>query len=410
MKNNSQIHEMVIASGRSSTRHTPMMTPEPDISNIELHVAGSSRKKRPMKGKDKPKKTRLEKPLSELTKEMTNIAIKDMEAWVNRPVEERHKEKRPDGSVKRPSNSFMLYRSAYTERCRELEKSKNHQDISSVAGASWAIETTEVKAQFDGWAKTERENHQRAFPDYKFQPQSQAAKDRKRKQKTEETSEEASDPEDPTYRNGRVGLQDQSRSTRAKKSRIAYRDYSDSPSFPSPDEIETPEPYVPIEGGTSYFPSINAVKPLPTAMDRMSQRPAYFVTNYPTAPGFELLPPYGTPPDSTEGVAYYSTTDHRTAMDYPSSSPPMGLPGISPDNLANGIPLEHGQVMLGSLNFLDPDLNTGEQGLETYHDNVGLSAQPSSSRSLGFRASDYFREGDGIPFLSGFNHEVGFGG
>ncbi|KAM0796277.1 high mobility group box domain-containing protein, partial [Usnea florida] len=73
--------------------------------------------------------------------------------------------------IKRPSNSFILYRSAYADRARAWEKSPNHQKISSLAGESWAMEPPEIRKQYDAWAKVERENHAKAFPDYKFQPQ-----------------------------------------------------------------------------------------------------------------------------------------------------------------------------------------------------------------------------------------------
>lgn len=92
---------------------------------------------------------------------------------MTRSTEERLKEvkegKKPD-KIKRPMNAFMLYRKAYQNTAKVLFAKNNHQVISQVCGQSWEIENAQIKAQFHDWAQVERDNHQKAFPEYKFSP------------------------------------------------------------------------------------------------------------------------------------------------------------------------------------------------------------------------------------------------
>ena len=382
---------MVLASDCSTGRQTPQGTPDLEPNPAFTRAAVASKRKSTKKPKEKSKRAALEKPLSELTKKLTDVPVKDTATWVNRSFMERLAEKRPDGSIKRPSNSFMLYRSAYTERCRELEKSKNHQDISSIAGASWAIETPEIKGQFEDWAKLERENHQKAFPDYKFQPQTQAAKERKRKRTSDEHSEEFSDPEDATYHNGRGGAGDSRRSTRAKNGRVTYREYSDSPTLTSQDEANTPEPYM-LSQNTSYFGTANSGKPLPHAVDRFGQPGAYFVTSNAGA----IYGAYGYP-TGAEDLQYYPGDVEA----YGNISPPMGLPGASHDDLMGELPMDGGHVMLSGSSLLDPELEEHDQGA------LVSMTLPGSAHSAGFRANDYLMDDDGAQYLSQFGREGG---
>ncbi|KAL2154091.1 hypothetical protein VTH82DRAFT_2767 [Thermothelomyces myriococcoides] len=136
----------------------------------------------------------LDKPMSELTKG-SSIPIADIEAYVNRPVEVRRQEvetgKNP-GKVKRPMNAFMLYRKAYQQRAKEWASQHNHQVVSRVCGLSWPLEPEHVRQQFKLWADTERDNHQKAHPDYKFTP----AKPHKLPPKFEAGYDEQSDDSD----------------------------------------------------------------------------------------------------------------------------------------------------------------------------------------------------------------------
>ncbi|GLA44600.1 hypothetical protein AnigIFM63309_004221, partial [Aspergillus niger] len=58
-------------------------------------------------------------PLSELANGTPHIPVRDMCAWVDRPVETRHQEAlQRHGKIPRPMNSFMLYRLAYSDRAQ----------------------------------------------------------------------------------------------------------------------------------------------------------------------------------------------------------------------------------------------------------------------------------------------------
>lgn len=145
--------------------------------------------------KAEKKVAKLDKPLSELTKDWTHVPVVDIEAYVNRSADVRRREveegKNP-GKVKRPMNSFMLYRKAYQNRTKDWCLQNNHQVVSQVCGDSWPLEPDEVKEQFTEWAKIERQNHQNAHPGYKFSPTKPGAvKNTKRKMSPDLMSEES---------------------------------------------------------------------------------------------------------------------------------------------------------------------------------------------------------------------------
>lgn len=153
------------------------------------------RKTKKEKVKAEKKVAKLEKPLSELTKNWKHVPVADIEAYVNRSAEERRREveegKIP-GKVKRPMNSFMLYRKAYQNRTKDWCLQNNHQVVSQVCGDSWPLEPAEIKDQFSEWARIERRNHQNAHPGYKFSPTKPGVtKVTKRKMSEEPTSEES---------------------------------------------------------------------------------------------------------------------------------------------------------------------------------------------------------------------------
>lgn len=318
--------------------------------------------------------------MSELTKHLEHITIKDTAAWVNRSFETRQNEKGTDGFIKRPSNSFILYRSAYADRCREYEKSNNHQDISSMAGASWAVETPEIRKQYEEWAKLERINHQAAFPNYKFQPQTAEAKARKRKGKLDDTSEEPSDADDPTYHQGRGDISAAGRATRVKKQRRNYREPSSySPSLASHDDYMSPEPYLPAMQNPSYYHATNPGKPMPAALSRLQPGGYYQSAHLPSNARFSGI-------GHVEDIGY-SQADVPTS--HYGTPPPMGLPGALHEDLIGDQSLDNGHLMIGNAS-LDPQLLSRDQDLPGYAD-----------PSVGFQASDYLEERDQIDFANG---------
>ena len=159
----------------------------------------------------KPKTEVINGPLSEVTKDYP-VPVKNMEEWVNRSAEVRHKEaEKKGGYIARPMNSFMLYRSAYAERIKIFCKENNHQVVSQVSGASWPQEPKEIRDRYEKYASLERENHQKAHPDYKFAPNKNA---NTKKRKGWDSDDESEDPEDPDWRSGRSGSSKRARSDR----------------------------------------------------------------------------------------------------------------------------------------------------------------------------------------------------
>ena len=135
-------------------------------------VEKSAPKKKKERAKPPKNMPVLDKPMSELTKN-SSIPIADIEEYVHRSSEVRQKEvetgKTP-GRVKRPMNAFMLYRKAYQQRAKEWASQHNHQVVSRVCGLSWPLEPEHIRQQFKAWADIERDNHQKAHPNYKFTP------------------------------------------------------------------------------------------------------------------------------------------------------------------------------------------------------------------------------------------------
>ncbi|GAB7348458.1 hypothetical protein MBLNU459_g6875t1 [Dothideomycetes sp. NU459] len=165
-------------SGRISRRtDSPMSSVRDDRSRVTKSPL-SVKKGR----KSKSQTFELPLPLSILTKD-SKKPIKDMRAHINRPVEIRIKEARDrqekknkgNKGVPRPMNSFMLYRSAYAERCKEWAYQNNHQVVSSISGASWPMETADVREFYTELAEEERIKHREAHPSYKFTPSKPAS-------------------------------------------------------------------------------------------------------------------------------------------------------------------------------------------------------------------------------------------
>lgn len=114
---------------------------------------------------------RLTQPLSELTKDFRDHAVKDMAQWVNRPAAVRRSESsKRNGFVTRPMNSFFLYRLAYADRTKAWCLRNDHTVISAVSGQSWPLEPPHIREKYIELARLERRNHRETYPDYKFSP------------------------------------------------------------------------------------------------------------------------------------------------------------------------------------------------------------------------------------------------
>lgn len=77
--------------------------------------------------------------------------------------------------VKRPLNSFMLYRRSQTQSAMAQAISShlklNHQNISQIIGLMWQTESQQLKDLFASFASQEKDLHKAMYPDYKFSPQ-----------------------------------------------------------------------------------------------------------------------------------------------------------------------------------------------------------------------------------------------
>lgn len=161
-------------------------------------IASKSRvqksKKRKGRAKSDKDKVQLEKPLSEMSEDWKE-SMGEIEAYINRPAEVRIREAEMDrkqpGRIKRPMNSFMLYRKAFQNHTKAYCEHNNHQVVSRVCGASWDQEPEHIRKQFGDWAKLERTNHQKAHPGYKFSP----AKPKSAAKRKHDSDDEVSDLE-----------------------------------------------------------------------------------------------------------------------------------------------------------------------------------------------------------------------
>ncbi|CCD50391.1 similar to transcription factor HMG [Botrytis cinerea T4] len=157
------------------------------------------------KVKAEKKVAKLDKPLSELTKDWKHVPVADIETYVNRSAEERRREVdegKVPGKVKRPMNSFMLYRKAYQNRTKDWCLQNNHQVVSQVCGDSWPLEPDAVKEQFSEWARLERINHQNAHPGYKFSPTKPGAGKAAKRKMSEDIASDDSDLTDFDWQGG----------------------------------------------------------------------------------------------------------------------------------------------------------------------------------------------------------------
>ena len=310
---------------------------------------------------------------------MDHIPIKDTETWVNRSVEDRRLEAKKDSFVKRPSNSFILYRSAYADRARSFQKSANHQIVSSIAGESWGMEPPEIRKQYDSWAKIERENHAKAFPEYKFQPQTNKASARKRKGRGEDSDEEESDLDSDHAYEPKGG-----RALKSKKARSNYRDSSNTPSGTSLDEYD---PYS-QDGVGMFHPSsyqmTNPGKPLPIGLNQLAGGQYYQATSHPN----QRFANYGYVEDVTLQATDVPTGYHQPAP------PVIGIPGAFHHELQGG----DDEQMLGQL---DPMLASYDQGNGRFSISNGHAGQNDGPQTGSYPVGAY------SPVLNDFESEHG---
>ncbi|KAI2937940.1 transcriptional regulator family: HMG [Aspergillus niger] len=126
-------------------------------------------------------------PLSELNDGMQDIPVRDMYAWVHRPVATRRQEARQRHQrIPRPLNSFILYRLAYSDRVKYWLGRNDHQTISRLSGQSWKMEAAHIREKYETLAEMEKQNHARAHPGYRFSLSNKRGKPRTAKGHSQE--------------------------------------------------------------------------------------------------------------------------------------------------------------------------------------------------------------------------------
>lgn len=205
------------------------------------------------------------------------------------------------------------------------------------------MEPPEIRKQFDEWAKIERENHAKAFPDYKFQPQTNKAAARKRKKDMEDSEEEESDLESDYNYNPRAS----GRPLKSKKYKNTYRENSYAPSGASLEEYDPGG----MDASHMYHPSAyqtsNPGKQMPAALNQLSGGQYYQTTSYPSS----KLANHGY----IEDVIIQPSGDAPIGFRQP-GAPVIGIPGAYHHELQGD---DDGQSML---NQLDPMLASYDQG------------------------------------------------
>lgn len=358
-------------SGRTiALSHSPSTSDKP-----RPKMTPKSKKTKSGKG-DKPKMAKLTAPLSILTKDMS-VPVRDMKAWVNRPVEVRLKEvEKRNGYVTRPMNSFMLYRSAYAERTKQWCLQNNHQIVSSVSGESWPLEPPEVRDMYNEYAKIERINHQNAHPTYKFSPSKATALARKRKGEFSD-EEELSDLDDgewgPGYRRSRQ------RSFRRTERSLTYSpnsmaaDYYDHSYGPSGHTVTK-----------SAWDMAHEGRPLPMPMQGDIYN-SYYQTS--------VHQNMAVVPNGTEDMRMRRVDSPVASMQF-SSGPLLGLPGGNTVDLMESLhsssctPLGEPQV--------DPMILAFNGEHHQHHDVDSVLAQQSEFRNGHLNMMDRELEQEGV--------------
>ncbi|MCJ1266765.1 hypothetical protein MMC22_006650 [Lobaria immixta] len=185
----------------SSPPYSAIPSPTPAASNPSSGKKGIKKKQTPRKASkrkqaiDKSKIPKLTAPLSELT-DFDHVPLKDVLAYCTRPKEIRVTEKGKSGKISRPMNSYMLYRYAYSERCKVWCAQNNHQIVSTICGQSWVLETPEIKERFADFSQVEKINFAKAHPGYKYRPAKPAIIAGPKRRKTAPETEDEEDPSD----------------------------------------------------------------------------------------------------------------------------------------------------------------------------------------------------------------------
>ncbi|KAI5250803.1 hypothetical protein E4T42_04769 [Aureobasidium subglaciale] len=156
----------------------PMLDPTPvSPEAVDEIPTAKQRVARPKQPEQPPPE--LAGPISVLTSDFS-APVKDMMSHASRSTATRHAEAKKAGKVLRPYNRFMMYRAAYADRTKQFAASDSHRDVSRILGVSWRLESEDVVEHFNKCSILDSENHQKAFPGYKYAPSNTASAGRTR--------------------------------------------------------------------------------------------------------------------------------------------------------------------------------------------------------------------------------------
>lgn len=280
-------------------------------------LASKSRSDKPTTKKARAKAARktpkITSPLSETTKHLS-VPMIDIEAYVNRSEAERKYEvenSKTPGKIKRPMNAFMLYRKAYQGRTKEHCTQNNHQLVSQVCGDSWPLESDHVRSQFTEWARIERENHAKTWPDYKFAPK----KPKDLKRKAEDEGEDELPLEDYDHETGRLIKRPRSnRTTPVPEAEHLYAQPYYQQYSPQQSGMMIP---VRNQMQISSYEWSNPNKPMPAPYNNIAlQQQSHYLSSQATPTRHHQLRNFGV-----EDIAFHKTM----APGNPYHSPPQGV-------------------------------------------------------------------------------------
>lgn len=357
--------------------------------------------------KEKPKAekkiAKLDEPLSVLTKDWRHVPIVDIEAYVNRSAEVRRKEVeegKVPGKVKRPMNSFMLYRKAYQNRTREWSLQNNHQVVSQVCGDSWPLEPEEIKEQFSEWARIERINHQNAHPGYKFSPTKPGTAKPSKRKASEEPETEESDLGDFDWQAGssRRPHKKPRPAPRVEQQPVAYPTTRSAYHYSSRENsIE------PTHGGynRSSYQATNPGRPLPPQYQTSLQNGEYYqqsivphhlprtedvILKKTSAPGVHS----GVHPGAHSYLGLPGGQDYDLMNQYPQSTPPVPEPRIDPSLIAQ----DH--TIYNDSNYGDPSslyFDEHQNGDRSWQPQYGLHSEEGHDPLMPYLESEHRSEG-----------------
>src|SRR5258708_86557 len=108
----------------------------------------------------------------------------------DRPPNDKGKDKTDgdSGKVRRPQNSWILYRKDKFELLRKEAEAENKPrpiaaEASKIISEAWKNESPEVKKYYNDLAEKEKVRHAEEHPDYKFKPKTKAQKLQEREAK-----------------------------------------------------------------------------------------------------------------------------------------------------------------------------------------------------------------------------------